>query len=788
MAPKYTLTHLDILSQLNDTLSKHPSLGDYEEDKSWLNNTKMALINDGGDYTKSKQFIASRNATGMDSGSGIQAIFPKFEEEETQDIPTALEDCHDIIKTILDDKDVIKNDRPLKTYLNFTNLFFNYANASEKEISALFSDPATSLAYACFNTFMALPTNEQLNQLREKNPEAYQAGQYMLDYLDAYQELYSLPLSGDPKKTPEENRQEQIRKLAKLQTAAQNMSQVNPEAWSPFFEICGRAEGAYGAFNNIARHKSQGLNAVANQLGQQIHLLEQGVSLEESRFLHAYALAFKDIKGNLFGSGVSLDKTLEPLKTPLLELDAMAKECDEHFKNGFRSTEDKLAFFKKLGNKTEEYLNAAKNTTVTINPNDPEELKERIIDTRQARSKFSVLYADPCALFNHAVRLKDRSVTVEITDNWKNRTKMTSCFLALKETKSGQLGPRDGEEYRDYQEMMTSFKTVSKISLKKNPSTEEIDELHDQYNALNQKGESYLSRILNDPAISQNPQRLERSKERAAAVLSVLHITNPEKAETLKQQSEALFGQPMTWNQIDTLVINSQNKSPNYSRYYQLHTGENVQNIPDKNLAEYAAKAVVAFSYIDNPYQKFSVDTIHKYTDVMLKDANFQAAMQAAGPEKIKETLLQGDPSALVKLTIGKTEERYHLDDQAKQKLSALAGKMNTDHRSKEWKALKDSLINAKNSKKVFTAIENYVKGKKSVTTNQQRKESVDLALDALAIVASSGDNVAKARANILINRFNEVRNADRNPQNKVDLANYGKSNAGELLPQNQLH
>ena len=48
------------------------------------------------------------------------------------------------------------------------------------------------------------------------------------------------------------------------------------------------------------------------------------------------------------------------------------------------------------------------------------------------------------------------------------------------------------------------------------------------------------------------------------------------------------------------------------------------------------------------------------------------------------------------------------------------------------------------------------------------------LALDALAIVAENGDDVARARAQILVDRFNEVREAHPGDRNHVGLRDYG--------------
>ena len=75
-----------------------------------------------------------------------------------------------------------------------------------------------------------------------------------------------------------------------------------------------------------------------------------------------------------------------------------------------------------------------------------------------------------------------------------------------------------------------------------------------------------------------------------------------------------------------------------------------------------------------------------------------------------------------------------------------------------------------------MTYAETYLKGKKAVSSDPQRQASVKLALDALAIVAENGDAVAKERAQILVDRFNKVRDAKPGQKNYVDLKDYGKA------------
>ena len=66
------------------------------------------------------------------------------------------------------------------------------------------------------------------------------------------------------------------------------------------------------------------------------------------------------------------------------------------------------------------------------------------------------------------------------------------------------------------------------------------------------------------------------------------------------------------------------------------------------------------------------------------------------------------------------------------------------------------------------------MKGRKSVSRDPVRRQEVKLALDALAIVAENGDEVAKARAQILVDRFNQVRRTHPGQPNYIDIRDFG--------------
>ena len=291
-----------------------------------------------------------------------------------------------------------------------------------------------------------------------------------------------------------------------------------------------------------------------------------------------------------------------------------------------------------------------------------------------------------------------------------------------------------------------------------------------------QKAEAWLGDALpklQGAALPQNERRL--TEKRVIGTLGVMRTLNPEKAEVLRQKAAAGLGRDLSWDEIRAAAAAERDRDPNFNRYYELHSGEAVEALPAQRLEEYAAKAASALYYLDKPNQKFDLSVPRRLAEKLQKNPDFKASIRSAGPEVVRQTLQSRNIEEISRLING-TPMRYAVNDQTKQKLQALSARMQTEGRSKEWGALKTALANGtmKDSRAVFAAVEAYVKGKKAVTGNTQRKESVKLALDALAIVAENGDDVAKARAQILVDRFNTVRHTAPGQQNYVDIRDYG--------------
>ena len=212
-----------------------------------------------------------------------------------------------------------------------------------------------------------------------------------------------------------------------------------------------------------------------------------------------------------------------------------------------------------------------------------------------------------------------------------------------------------------------------------------------------------------------------------------------------------------------------------FHHYIHLHTGTAVNKLSDEKLTEYAAKVGAAVFLQMEPNEQFDLKKLHKVADTLAKNQNFRAAVREAGPENLRDMLRSGNVQDLTRMIAG-TPERYHIDQNAAMKLNEYYDMMKTEGRSTEWQNLKKAVGEAeKDSAPVFDAVEKYLKGKKSVRRHQEGRDSVDLALNILSTVAFSGDKVAMERAQILVDRINEVRGAEPGSRDYVDLRDYPK-------------
>ena len=256
---------------------------------------------------------------------------------------------------------------------------------------------------------------------------------------------------------------------------------------------------------------------------------------------------------------------------------------------------------------------------------------------------------------------------------------------------------------------------------------------------------------------------------------NIKEIPNKELANTIRKP------RPADRTGQQPIVKAPQERS--FRRYCWLHSGSAVNKCSNDKLPEYAAK-VIAAAYLERKLGaqgKFDLSQVHQYAEALQGSANFKAAVQAVGSPRIREAMHNGRIAEVTDLLVGGSA-RYKVGQKAKQQFADLAANMDTKGRSEEWKALKRALENKDmaDSSAVFDTVEKYLKGKKSVRRDQKGKDSVDLALRAVAIAANSGDGVAKQRARILVDRINTVRKTGPGDRHYVDLNKYLEDAKGQ--------
>ena len=809
MPKKYHQYHLDIIQNLTETLRDHPALGKYQGENhlGYIYRIQQGLEMVTDD-------IKQGTYATVDSASGMRLHFVDFETDDPEldaltSIPHALDNCQGSVAEVLEDRSLMQQEPALEAYLRYANLQLERAALEGQDALSHYGDPATNIAASIFVVLDHPPNRDRMAQIRQEDPEAYAAGEAMIRYLNAYVDYYTPdpPLQPGVKQDPEALRRDKLRKMENLQRAAGDIAQYGDENAERFLQMTGNARLVNNyksaAFMADPQRKPEdtdekyqerlllgrGAKSVETQLAVQRALMEKGVSPEDSRLMIEFAYQINSVVSDAKSRGRKVSDMDDPFRSQMQKLVDLAEECPKKLVSGFASTEEKNEFFKNIADSVEEYRASV---SATEFGKKVIEGKKQELDVRGAMEDFT-FHMVPWLkqegnVFNRVGYREIREAVKGQLETFLKRSELSPSLSVLLNAGTGGLGPKDQKEYQDYTELRKAAKTYSRLLSEFDWTSKERERMAEGLLALGRKSEAYLKDVLDDPERVQNPKYLDATRERVTGALEVLQRTYPEKAEIMRRKAADLLGVELSSEQVQQETIEIRDRKPNYGRYYQLHTGEAASNIPEKKLPEYAAKAAVSMMLSNKPHQKFNLDEVRGTAQKLLKSPNFAAAVKAAGPEKLREILTSGESVRLVKL-VGGGAERYALTDKAKEKLNALSAGMNTRKRSKEWVALKVALQDDKmrDSSKVFDTVEGYLKGKKSVSSDPQRQESVKLALDALAIAAKDGDATAKARAQMLVDRFNEVRGVKPGHKNYIDLKNYGTLELAPEEPQNQV-
>ena len=791
--PKFTTHQMDVIMNIYDMFKDDPYIkSSHKKDIDHLKMVVEYMLNHEDDDGKDMQQLLQHGSPKIFIGSeGIQR-FLNFDMPGFGILKQYFIDCEDDVRQIANDSRLNRNPM-MKPYLNYSKMIMGRGLMEHPDRNSYASDVVYNSVSAIAGMFTRIPTEAELEHIRQTNPQVYETGLKIMKYIDAFTEFNDPKLLLQYDQTDKIDRQalqqERMRRLDNLEQAAHEFAGISRNQLMYFYDIIGCDVPDYtknSVSADLYDNKKHNTEAGIRQLQDYRRLMQQGLTLEEARLLSDTYRIVKYIPSDFFRDDMKIEFLPDAIRTKWEAAAEAGRLAKEKFDHGFASEQEKHEVFKTIGTAFEELSKAVKGYVPNYEGMSQEEKEQTASAVNEFKGVVNNEIKNPESIFHRASNMKELVIAQEKAGNWVSRSELTPAVKMLKDAGSSFLGGKDSQEYKDYKEMTKALKSLTRMDKAKNQDSLFRLSVGENGRVAVQKGESYLNGILDNVEAlqGQDPRRILATKLRVVGTLNMLHTLSPEKAEKIREKTDRLFGHRLSWEELKNSAKQSMDTKPNYHRYFELHTREHVQNLPDRKLPEYTAKAVSALFYTDEPNKSFSVSIPRKHAENLMQSVDFKAAMKAAGPEGIREALASGDPTRIVKLAAG-GPERYAVSADTKAKFRTIAAGMNAEGRSEEYKALKNALSapDLKDSKQIFDAVEALVKGKKSVKNDPERKEIVKTALDALALAAENGDAVAKARAQMLADRFNKVRGTHQGDQHYVDIRDYGHNIQGLQAP-----
>ncbi len=804
--PTYTTFQHNIVMTLPQILTQNfPGLQPYwnqGEALASMNATRNYLISHFDENNVDLAWNIEGQSRRIYCGSGHHMRVPDLSLPKFAGLEDSYRLCGTKLHAMTENQELMNREPMLGAYLRFSDMVMQSAESDHPDRFGFSSDVVYNTVQTLFNTFQNVPTSAQLDSLRSTHPELYAAGMKIQEFMDAFAAYNAPDMLEKPEGTAEEIRQkkqERNQRFNRLMKAAEDFSATPKEHVFDFFRETQNGEnlGLLRGFVYDEKLKTNHLAAL-EQMKAQKKLMDAGASREEVRVLWDCMVLTKTIQSELSGSGKDISKLLEPFKTQYNKLNQLYQQCREKYENGFSSAEEKDEMIRKYGQVFEELRDSTKSFTLqalTAKEGSPERREQEIAyETTKEFMQTCIseaLVAE--STFNRSVRLKDRKIGLEESGKWLNRSALVPHYSVLKQSKTAYLGRKDSAEYRDYQAMMKAMDIVAKEAHARKKSEKARDELAENCHLAMQHGSAWLDVVLRKkPADFAGEKALRAGKLRAICVLGAMKSLNPEKADMLRKKTAGLFGHELSWNEISSYAKKQYDVNPNYKRYFELHTGSKAQEIPDSKLNEYAAKAMAALFYIDNPNKKFNLSVPRSHAKDLMNSPDFQAAVQAAGPRKIREILVRGDMSEVAKLTAG-TRERYAVTDKTVNSFLRLSDELklpdpaanpaiyqkNPGLRAvvgnRDLQAVIRALSDHEpgNSREVFKTAEKFLLSKSVINGGLAIAPYTEKVFKAVALAAQSGDDVAKQRAQNLVDKYNFTRGTMPGLYGYVDLKDF---------------
>lgn len=317
-----------------------------------------------------------------------------------------------LVKNIRANKKLMQQEPFLDAYLNYYELNEERALSNRADAYSSFGDMSSQMAAQFVKIFERIPDDGTVR----KTP----AMAKIADYLNAYTDLYRLewtqndPAKSDAQKLyPEVYQQKLAEKTEKLRKTAEQCALITEKEFEDLYKKMGD-ESQFPSFKSYTLEDPKANpTAVVKTIETRQRLLASGVTPEEATLLVDFAHQVKSVLGDRAGSGKSMKKMLEPFKTMTADLKELADSCQEKFEKGFASTEEKNAFFRKLGERAADYMN--KTSPELLPPADPQDEAQQNArrvteDMLVTMRKFGLL---DFGAFSRAIEIGNRQKAVQ---------------------------------------------------------------------------------------------------------------------------------------------------------------------------------------------------------------------------------------------------------------------------------------------------------------------------------------------------------------------------------------
>ena len=197
-------------------------------------------------------------------------------------------DCEDDVRQIANDSRLNRNPM-MKPYLNYSKMIMGRGLMEHPDRNSYASDVVYNSVSAIAGMFTRIPTEAELEHIRQTNPQVYETGLKIMKYIDAFTEFNDPKLLLQYDQTDKIDRQalqqERMRRLDNLEQAAHEFAGISRNQLMYFYDIIGCDVPDYtknSVSADLYDNKKHNTEAGIRQLQDYRRLMQQGLTLEEA--------------------------------------------------------------------------------------------------------------------------------------------------------------------------------------------------------------------------------------------------------------------------------------------------------------------------------------------------------------------------------------------------------------------------------------------------------------------------------------------------------------------------